>query len=237
MLFGRRTLFSIAWLSGLMFLAKRGFGEGSASPDNPEPFGYKTGWLAISTSDTASVIDQLGLTQVQVATWRRGFEEIYTYPAKGTPVFVCPPINSWTLVITGLNLDGDSEAFRKTLCNLSRRFGDAQYFVSYRVVSAQGWQRARNGAMERAFSVADGTVTLNFGATTRDELDLGLPDISTLTPEYLSKASEPSYNRWIFGSEDNPSLLAEKWSINPLKIGTDFATTPSMGHLGQMRSI
>ncbi|MBB3384631.1 MULTISPECIES: hypothetical protein [unclassified Rhizobium] len=235
MLLGRRTLFSIAWLSGFMFLVKRGFGDDLATPDNPEPFGYKTGWLAISTSDTTAVIDQLGLTQVQAATWRRGLEETRAYPPKGVPVFVCPSINGWTLVVTGLNVDGDSEALRKTLCDLSNRFGDAQYFASYRVVNAQVWQRARHGAMERAFSVADGTVTLNFGAITRDEMDLGLPDISALTPEYLTKASNPLYDGWIFGSEDNPLLLAEKWSINPLKIGTDFATTPSTGYLAQMR--
>ncbi|MBB6485688.1 hypothetical protein [Rhizobium lusitanum] len=237
MLLERRTLFSIAWLSGCIFLAKRVFGQESAGADNPEPFGYKTGWLAISTSDTTAVIGQLELTQVQAATWRRGLEETHVYPPNGVPVFVCPPINGWTLIVTGLNVDGDSKALRKTLCDLSKRFGDAQYFASYRVVNAQVWQRARHGAMERAFSVADGTVTLNFGATTRDEMDLGLPEISALTPEYLTKASDPLYDRWILGSEDNPSLLAEKWSINPLKIGTDFATTPSMGHLAQMRSI
>jgi hypothetical protein len=182
------------------------------------------------------VIRQLDLTQVRQATWRQGLGETDAYPPAGTPVFICPPISGWTLVVVGLNLDSDSAAFRTMLCALSKVFDDAQYFASYRVVDARVWQKARRGRMERAFSITDGAVTQNDGPTTREELALGFSDVSGLSPDALTNTNADNLqNRWLFGSEDDPLLVSGKWSVNPGEIGGSVTAPAFTGYLAQIR--
>lgn len=44
----------------------------SQEPDGPEPFGYKTGWLAIRCQDPRRVLEALGGTDVRPANWKTG---------------------------------------------------------------------------------------------------------------------------------------------------------------------
>jgi hypothetical protein len=94
-----------SWLGSVFFSGKPVIAWGPPDADLPLPFGYKTGWLALKTSDLAAVIRQLDLTQVRQATWQQGLAETRAYPPAGTPVFICPPYRdgrwlSWASIWT-----------------------------------------------------------------------------------------------------------------------------------------
>lgn len=40
--------------------------------DTPRPFGYKTAWFAVKTSDTNAVISALNLRHVETSSWEYG---------------------------------------------------------------------------------------------------------------------------------------------------------------------
>jgi hypothetical protein len=90
--------------------------------------------------------------------------------------------------------------------------------------------------MERAFSIAGGTVTQNDGPTTREELALGFSDVPGLSPDALTDtAADDLQNRWLFGSADDPLLVSGKWSINPGEIGASVTPPAFTGYLAQIR--
>lgn len=220
------------------FLARRVLGQTPVALEMPQPFGYKTGWLAIKSSDTDAVIRHLGLSKVRPAAWR----DLYTLTRKrgsdGQSVFVCPPMNGWTLVVTGLETNADLPEFMALLTDLSRSFGEAQYFLSYRVVDSRIWLRATDGVFKRGFASASGTVCQNFGKVTPEELDLGFLDITGQSIDDLNTTlGDDPENRWCYGDESDPLLVAGKWSINPEEIGTSFGLEPSSGLAGLMRAL
>jgi hypothetical protein len=68
-------------------------------------------------------------------------------------VFVTPPIGDWTLVVgTSLSFLDSPAAAKEAgtlLLQLSRTFGEAQYFSSHQVVEAHGWIKAVAGKVVR----------------------------------------------------------------------------------------
>jgi len=58
------------------------------------PFGPRTAWLALDTTDTEAVATALGLREVQAATWAEGIDA-----ASRASVFVTPPLGDWTLAV------------------------------------------------------------------------------------------------------------------------------------------
>jgi hypothetical protein len=198
----------------------------SSTADLPRPFGYKSTWLAVRTEDTKAVFDAIGLTQGVISNWKSGIKFSYNrdFDKNVVPTFVTPPVNGWTLVLTGLGLGADGEApkseLETLLKHLSKRFGESQYFGSYRVVDYVSWYRAKNGKIERGFSFADGTLFANIGQTTKAELDAGYFDMTDMTEQMLwdvfMKAEEESQTYYI--NEEDPMKIAETWSVNPLSI-------------------
>ncbi|MNC34695.1 hypothetical protein D3C75_831430 [compost metagenome] len=122
-------------------------------PDFPIPFGYKTQWFAIKTSDTEAVAAALHLTDQKRANWKTGLagaEEGY--------YFVAPPVNGWTLVINSLMPDLEAELTSdplssplKAITYLSEAFGEACYFGSHRIVDYYAWAKAKDGNISRGF--------------------------------------------------------------------------------------
>ena len=67
----------------------------SSTPDAPRPFGYKTGWLAVRTTDSAAVRRALGLKDPVIANWESGLE----LAGASGKVFVTPVLDGFVLVI------------------------------------------------------------------------------------------------------------------------------------------
>ena len=212
----------------------------SSTPDLPQPFGYKSTWLAVRTEDTKAVFEALGLTQKATANWASGIRFSYDRDLVGNvgPVFVAPPVKGWTLVLTGLELAADGAKNKQELeillRHLSKLFGECQYFGSYRVVDYVSWYRAINGEITRGFSMADGILFANEGQTTQVELNAGNFDMTGMTEEeiwnVLLKAEEESQT--YFFREDDPMKVAEDWSLNPLSIDNVQGLSPATGLAG-----
>lgn len=215
--------------------------EASAEPDLPTGFGYKLTWFAIRTEDTKAVADAFSLHERKDANWASGFrfsDDIDgQFGSKGKPVFIAPPVNGWTLVLGGLNFGADSsdaiEELRTRLKLLSKQFGEAQYFGSYRVVDYVAWYKASAGEVTRGFSYADGTVFENDGITSKAEISIGYFDMSGMNEETFWERvfAEEEKDRYFFDEED-PMKIGGKWSINPLLIEQVEGLKPSTGIIG-----
>ena len=204
-------------LRSLLTFFGLGRAEDDGDPsDHPVAFGYKSTWLAVKADTTEAVCAALSLTRQNQATWAGGVAK-----ARGkTWVFVTPPVDGWVLVVTDRSLSSDSddnvERLSGLLNQLSREFGEAHYFGSYRVVGYVAWFKSVDGQMARAFSYADGTLFANLGATTDAEADLGYPDTTGLDAVTLWDALDETDARM---DEEDPMRIAGAWSVNPLELG------------------
>jgi hypothetical protein len=105
-------------------------------------------------------------------------------------VFVSPPVDGWVLAVSAwfpypVAIDAHhdiGEKFDVLFSRLMTRFGDVQFFGSYRGVGLVTWARALGGAPMRIFGCADGGVLANFGEQTSEEAQLGFANLSGLSP-------------------------------------------------------
>lgn len=211
------------------------------TPDRPVPFGYKTCWLAVRGEDASAIADLLGLQDLRQANWVSGLENMHQKPvsASSCTVFITPPAQGWTLIATGLGLCADNEAHVAQVValleRLSRCFGEAQYFGSYRVVGYVAWFRARDGELQRAFAEADGMHFINNGPVSEAEFALGFPDVSGTACEDLWQILEPAMEEdesFFPADEENPLLVARDWSVAPSDLPDLLGDGLSSGWIG-----
>ena len=207
-----------------------------AAPDRPIPFGYKEGWLAVRSDVAEAVASSLGLQGVVRSNWASRFDQ---GNRRLGAVFLTPPVDGWTLVATGSDLEADAEANAaqvvEVLERLSAQFGEAQFFGSYRSVSYAAWFRATDGVLHRAYSVADGEHAINHGPMTEAERDLGFPDITGIACAELWDTLEPAIEDdadFYPGSEENPHAIAREWSVSPMDLRELLDDQVSTGWIG-----
>lgn len=167
-----------------------------ATPDLPEPFGYKVCWFAVRASDPAQVLDALGWASEGPANWHTGIAAAYRRTSGGQApwVFASPPVEGWVLLVGGGlpypavypedRLEGIGQAFDVIFTRLKDHFGEAQFFGSHRVADFVAWARARRGEPGRQFSYAgsSGEVYANVGVQSAEEAALGFAVLSGLSP-------------------------------------------------------
>lgn len=232
----------MGWLQGILGLGKR-----PVQPDLPRGFGYKTTWLALRSDDPMAVAKALRLTKLTPAP--RAVGEATVYGHRGGmgrfPVFLCPALDGWTLVHTGLSLmpgEANTEgAVGALIRRLSRTFGAAQYFGSYRVAGMAAWYAAQEGVLTRAYAFADGQYFANLGPVSAAERAVGLGDIGGLSPDELMQPGvhadevepeQPYITR--YPTEDDPADIAAQWSIDPRTLDQRADLGPSSGWTGLM---
>src|SRR5262249_8783890 len=133
----------------------------------PQTFGYKFRWIVIDTTDSSAVVAALGLKDVRSATW-----DIDPYGHEG--VFVSPSVLGWTHVL-GLYVEPHFPRFVALLEDLSRRFGEVQYFTTHRVVELHAWAKAIKGRIIRGYCWVGerGEIIMDVGGLTPEEEELG----------------------------------------------------------------
>jgi hypothetical protein len=190
-------------------------GRSSNLEDFPISFGYKTRWLAIDSEDAPAVVEALGLLRVKQATWAEGMY-------KGT--FVAPSILGWTLV-QGIQPEVGDPLFSSFLENLSRRFGEVQYFGTYRVVGYDAWAKAVDGRIVRAYGWLGerGEVLLSVGPRTQEEEELGFRFVESIP-------TDADWNNLESPGEEDVMRIAGRWSLNPQEI--DAYESKGVGFLG-----
>jgi hypothetical protein len=192
--------------------------SGGTDPDLPLPFGSKMAWLALDTTDTQAVAAALDLHGTRDATWAEGLGAAYK-----TSIFITPPLADWTLV-AGMALfppDRVEPFVKPILEQLSRHFGDAQYFGTHQDVGLHVWARARQGRLVRGYGWLGekGLTIWDEGRQTREEQNLEFQFIDGRSPAGTSP------------DEDCVMQLANLWSIDPTSLNEDFKE-PMMGLVG-----
>lgn len=173
-----------------------------------ESFGYKIFWYAVETSKTKSVIETLGLKNVEKVGWSEGLEMAYE-----GDVFVTPPIDGWTLIVSSCldlpdSIDVNDPAV-KLLNKLAKKYSStASFFGSHRVSNTAVWMYSTGGYLQRLLLVEDGEVKINYGQPFGIE-------------EY-----------WDILDEDAVLEAAEKVSINPMAIET-YDNVKKKGYIGE----
>jgi len=161
-----------------------------------------------------AVVAALGLKNAARSTWADGIQSAYS-----DKVFVTQPLGEWILAAgcclfyTG---DAPADSVLPVLRKLSEQFGEAQYFLTHRVVEAHVWARACSGRLMRGFGYVgeSGEVTWNQGTPTEVELELG---------EAILQFPRPN--------EDHVMRVAAAWSVNPCELESQF-TEPGLGQVG-----
>jgi hypothetical protein len=230
-----------------------------AEPDHPCDFGYKTQWFAIRTEEPEAVIAALELSDVRRANWASGLACAYELSdTTGTryAVFVTPPVNGWVLAVgKGLPALDEMDEGGQRRCNffsifgkIASRFSEVQYFGTYRVVGYDAWFRARDGLIERGFSIADSQVYANIGRQTAEEWELGFLDLGERGAEaagnYIFESMEredstdtdEADKARLLPHEENTMALAGAWSIDPTTLAS-FALPASVGYLGYLPTL
>jgi hypothetical protein len=211
----------------------------STIPDTPRPFGYKMHLYALKTDQTQEVAEAFTLKDPQSINWEFGFEMAYPighrgkrYNANRQLIFVCPPVNGWTLVVgygvPYLDMDSTSESHSFYL-TLSERFGEAQFFDSLRLVDKYTWVKAVEGTLVRGYSMtADGQI-MSFGELSPAEAALGfeLPTSDNLPPDCDEWPENVG-----FVSEKTVLRIAGSWSVNPIDF-EKYHVRPALGLVGE----
>ena len=171
----------------------------SSTPDAPRPFGYKTGWLAARTTDSAAVRRALGLKDPVIANWESGLE----LAGASGKVFVTPVLDGFVLVIGVTDLLSGT----RRLDAIGRQFPEVQYFVTHRVTEYHGWARYEGGVCTRRYAWVgeSGQVLCNDGPLTEQELSLGFARFP---------ASDRDEAALLPGEED-VRRLAAAWGVDP----------------------
>lgn len=173
------------------------------APDMPVPFGYKSQWFAVRTTDTQAVADVLRLKRLERANWRTGMSG-----ADAGYYFVTPPVHGWTLVVNPHmpDLSGSEEPGPLlVLERLSAAFGEAGYFASHRVVGYHAWVKAERGEIVRGYAYVGerGETILDQGGLSPAERDANL----AFTDLDAEEAVLPG--------EEDVLLMAKLWSADP----------------------
>ncbi len=201
-----------------------------AIPDTPSSFGYKCNWLAVYTQDTQKLADRILLQEVHPCNWKNGVE--YAYQGR---VFVSPPVDGWSFVVSKHQLpfaeNAESVDLLKTmLIDLSREFSRACYFGTYRVVGYDCWMKAADGKIERAYSLVDGDNIIVEGDPTPVEEKYNL--INTLSEE---AENDPGYfdrEGLIWPDEGLTMEVAGGWTIDPQTLDDRKDVAPAAGLVG-----
>ena len=176
-------------------------------PSVPEPFGYKTGWIVVRSTDTNAVASALPIHSRNAANWHTGIDAAYN----GGSVFVSPPVGGWVCIIgkwaAGTGERSSVQAVTKIVADLSSRFDEAQGYATHRVVEYHHWIIAKHGQVVRGFAYLgeSGEVLSNLGKVTEAEKRLRF---GTQPPAQWSP------------SEEDVMALASAWSFDPTKLNS-----------------
>jgi hypothetical protein len=199
-------------------------------PDQPHAFGYKMAWLAIRTRDTGAVIESLGLKQVEAANWSSGLGTVYDQALGEMHVFVSPPVNGWTLVVSPSLPSPISRRFVDKnvplLLALANRFVEIQYFASFSDIDFYAWARVIEGRMVRAFAINDEGIVWNKGKPTKEERAMGLKLFEVRGVK--GRRGEAGDEIVLYPTETHMMQLAMKWSLDPTRLDP-AAAAPALG--------
>lgn len=203
----------------------------SQTPDRPLAFGPSMAWLAVRSRDTAAVIEALDLVAPEPCNWQQGLGTVYDSHLGNDHVFVSPPVNGWTFVVSLALPHPVGRAFADKcsplLAGLADRFVEVQYFFTYPPIDLFAWARFIDGRLIRAFAIGDDGVIWNRGRTTREERALGLRLFEFRGVR--ARRGDAGGEMILYPTEEHVLRLAERWSLDPTRLGAADVPAPALG--------
>ncbi len=182
-------------------------------------------WLALRGQSLQAVQSALAVHNPRACSWSDALAAPFE-----PRLFISPPVRGWILVM-GCDLpdpaDDVDECF-KFLTDLSRKFGEVQFFSRNRAVGHHSWARLENGVVIRAYAWA-GETSWNQGTQSDAERALKLYCLPyTTNSETLGI---PDRERLALNTE-RVVRLAAAWSVDPTSV--EGATLESKGIAGDL---
>lgn len=208
-----------------------------SDPDAPVPLGFKMAWLALRAPDAAVVAEALGLEPAEVIGWQSGVAMIYDPVLGRDHIFVSPAVNGIVLV-AGLSLPhplgpGYVDKLSRLLEALSRKFGEAQYFMTYPPIDFFAWARARQGRIVRAYAIGEDGVIVNRGRPLSEEKSLGLSRYELRGVR--GRSGDAGGEMLLHPTESHVAELAGLMGLDPTRLGPGSAE-PATGLIGRAPS-
>lgn len=178
-------------------------------PDLPQPFGYKTSWLAIETENSEDVLSFLGTEDYIACNWESGIRE-----CNPNFIFISPCVNGYIFVVGLFDCPEIDDRFRNVF-----------YFTSHRIVDYYGWSKYKNGELIRKYLTSDDEI-LNIGDLTPEELNLKFDLFETSLDE---KPEDFDYDKIVYVDEENVIQISKAWGID-----TSFENinvSPAIGYI------
>jgi len=196
--------------------------------------GHGMSWVAVETDNPIAVAQALGLRNTSHVSWTHGVEVIYDAQNSDRLIFVTPALDGWVLV-AGHALPqplGNAFADKCTplIVALSKKFGEAQYFLSYPVLDFFGWAKAENGELIRAFASGDEGVVWNYGYLTASELELGLKHYEFRG--LCARHGDAGGAMILIPTQAQVLALAARWSVHPFILSEQIAGDAANGVVG-----
>ena len=202
----------------------------------PQPFGWRTNWIAVKTVHAESLPAELQLETLRKCDWKKGLRRAM----EEDEVFICPPVSGWT-IITGISLpDPSRKDTLPLLAGLSAKYDAAQFFGNHRVTNYRAWAKAERGQLIRAFAYMDGGAAWDIGELTPEEVELGLifPDLKEENYPTVDLDDSDEDLAWPDRKLKLPEdyhvfEIARKWSVDPTQI-EEYEVSESLGILGTL---
>jgi hypothetical protein len=166
-------------------------------------------WLAVRSRNLPALLQSLGLKNPRPCPWSEGI-------TGRRALYVSPPVNGWIIVVGGGLPDPshDVDACFRLMLELSRQFGQVQFFKADPVLHHHAWASAEAGRIRRGYAWA-GTTVWNQGVKSDSESALGLKCFAygeECGPERLGITDVVAAN------EEKVPQLAARWSLDPAEI-------------------
>lgn len=149
------------------------------TPDLPQPFGYKLGWLCIKGKTPEEIISILGLKNAQAANWESGLDAVYE--DMFSKVFVSPVINGYVLAVgyVPFGVMKSVEQELKALDKIAAQVDEMTCFTTQRTVDIHVWAKYVAGKLIRGYGWIgeSGDIYLNRGEITPEEINLGFTNL------------------------------------------------------------
>jgi hypothetical protein len=199
--------------------------------DQPISFGYKCMWFAVKSDHPEKLIKTLNLINIKPCNWQTGIERAYD-----NSVYITPSIDGWTLACGWVLPDGGSKEgidyIKNILQDLSRDYGEAQFFCTHRVTEYHCWINAVEGNIRRVYSYLGETgenIVIEGEAT---DFEKSLQLVNTFSAE---AKDENYFERSDINLPDEETVMkvAENWSVNPSTLANRNDVKPGLGLLGE----
>lgn len=196
-------------------------------------------WIAVKSSDPASVARFLGLEGTfQESCWH-GIEATYDTKKSDHSIFITPAYKGWVLIVgDALPLPlgpAFSDKCTPLLASLSKEFSEAQYFACHPELDFFCWAKAVDSQLIRAFASSDEGSILNYGRLSSAEITLGLKHF-----EFRGLSCENGD----VGEAINlvPTVayvlaLASHWSVDPVSLSEFSNCSTSEGVIGSAPTV